>query len=226
MFYFVFSFAIITDSEISFLSVSVEKTIRKVFRARSVFVKIVFTRFFVVVVSFVVTSDEITMSIRNTEEKIQSEQNSFLKKNSNDVESSHFDVFSSSLSFDHSRSNDQKSLNFFDDFSIVDIDIKTMPIRIWCEFCARCAKTTTSCVFFFENINCQRCERNKEECVSINFYIFKNFQRLFFLINEKMSWNHRKTIAIFIREKMQLCNFEMLCFNNDVSFSFVICIRV
>ena len=122
MSFFVFYFAIITDFEIFFLNVSVEKTIRKIFRARSVFVKIAFARFFVVVVSFVVTSNKTTMFIRNTEKKVPNEQNSFLKKNSNDVELSHFNAFSSSLSFDHSKSNDQKNLNFFDDFSIVEVN--------------------------------------------------------------------------------------------------------
>ena len=62
------------------------------------------------------------MSIRNTEKKLQNEQNSFLKRNSNNIESLHFDAFSSSLLFDYSKSNDQKNLNAFDDFSIVDVD--------------------------------------------------------------------------------------------------------
>ena len=48
--------------------------------------------FFFVVVFFVITSDEITKFTRNTEKEIQNEQNSFLKKNSNDVELLHFDV--------------------------------------------------------------------------------------------------------------------------------------
>ena len=40
-----------------------------------------------------------------------------LEKSSNNVELSHFDVSLSSLSFDHSKSNDQKNLNSFDIFS-------------------------------------------------------------------------------------------------------------
>ena len=60
-----------------------------------------------------------------------------------------------------------------------------MFIRFYCEFCAICAKITIFCVFYFESINCQRCERNKNECVSINFHIFKNFQRLFFYWSKK-----------------------------------------
>ena len=38
------------------------------------------------------------------------------EKNSNDVESSHFNAFLSSLSFDHSKSNNQKNLNSFESF--------------------------------------------------------------------------------------------------------------
>ena len=154
--------------------------IRKIFRVYSAFVeRIKFFRFFVVVF-FVITLNEITMFNRNTEKKIQNERDFSLKENSNDVESSHSNVFLSSLSFDYSKSNDQKNLNSFDNFSIVEINWKTMFIRIWCKFCARCAKMTIFYVFHFESINCQRCEKNKNECVSINFYIFKNFQKLFF----------------------------------------------
>ena len=80
--------------------------------------------------------------------------------------------------------------------------------------------------FFFESINCLRCEKNKNECVSIDFHFFKSFQKLFSLLIEKMSWHDRKTIAIFIREKIRLRNFETSCFNNDVSFFFVICIKI
>ena len=67
----------------------------------------------------VITSNEITISNRNVENKIHNKQTSFLKKNSNDVESSHTDDFSSSLSFGNSKSNDQKNLDPFDDFSII-----------------------------------------------------------------------------------------------------------
>ena len=121
--FFRFFFTIITDFEISFLSVSVKKITRKIFRVCFAFVeKIKFFGFFVVVVFFVMTSNEITMFNRNTEKRIQNEQNSSLKKSSNNVESSYSDVFSSSLSFDHSKSNDQKNLDSFDNFSIVDVN--------------------------------------------------------------------------------------------------------
>ena len=62
------------------------------------------------------------MFICNTEEKFQNKQKKILKKKSNNVESLHFDAFSSSLSFDHSKSNDQKNLNFFDNFLIIDVN--------------------------------------------------------------------------------------------------------
>ena len=98
-----------------------------------------------------------------------------MKKSSNDVKSTQFNASSSSLSFDHSKSNDQKNLDYSDNFLIVEINWKTMFIRFKCEFCARCAKMTILCVFHFESINCQRCEKNKNECSSINIHIFRKF---------------------------------------------------
>ena len=115
-----------------------------------------------------------------TKNKKFKNNNSFLNKNSNDVELSNFDVVWSSLSFDHSKSNDQKNLNSFDYFFISDVNWKTMFIRIWCNFCVRDAKITIFCVFYFENINCQRCEKIKNECVSINFHIFRKKFKFFF----------------------------------------------
>ena len=98
--------------------------IRKIFHARFIFVEEFQFFCFFVVVFFVIILNEITKFIRNAEKKIQSEQNSFSKKNSNNVELSHFDVFSSSLSFNHSKLKNQKNLNSFDFFFIVKYECK------------------------------------------------------------------------------------------------------
>ena len=96
--FFRFFFAIIIDFEIFFLNVSVERMMRKIFRTCFVFVeKFKFLSFLVVVASFVITLNEITMFNRNTEEKMQNEQDSSLEKSSNNVESSHSNASSSSL---------------------------------------------------------------------------------------------------------------------------------
>ena len=78
-----------------------------------------FFLFFAIVLDFlqIISSDEIVISDRNAEKKAQKKQNFSAKKSSNDVERQHFDAFSSSLSFDASKSNDQKNLDFSVNFS-------------------------------------------------------------------------------------------------------------
>ena len=73
----------------------------------------------------IISSDEITISDRNAEKKTQSEQNFSEKKSSNDVERQRFNAFSSSLSFDALKSNDQKKFDFFVDFSALLIEQRT-----------------------------------------------------------------------------------------------------
>ena len=73
----------------------------------------------------IISSNEIAISNRNAEKKTQNEQISFAKKNSNDVERQHSNVALSSLSFNASKSNDQKNFDFFVDFSALLIEQRT-----------------------------------------------------------------------------------------------------
>ena len=109
--FFVIIFSIIFDFETFRLSVSAEKTIQKIFRAENVIEKNI--AFIAIVFDFlsIISSNEIAISNRNAEKKTQNEQNFSAKENSNDVERQHFDVFSSSLSSDVSKSNDQKNFD-------------------------------------------------------------------------------------------------------------------
>ena len=165
--------------KISFLNVSVEKAIRKffpfvLFSWKSL--SLVFSSS-----SFLLSSHQIKLRcLFVTENKAQNKQNSFLKKNSNDAESAHFDVFSSSLSFDHSKSNDQKKSKFFWWFFNRRNKLKNNVSSNLMWILRALRKSDGFLRFFFESINCQRCEKNKNECVSINFYIFQKFQKLFF----------------------------------------------
>ena len=155
---FVIILFIISDLDTSFLSVFVEKTTQKIFRAENViemniaFVAIAFD------FSQIISSDENAISNRNAEKKAESEQIFSAKKSSNDVEQQYFDAFSSSFLSDVWKSNDQKNLNSSVDFSALLIEQKTTTfIRIWCEFCIRCVKSIVFCVRVVNNINCQRC---------------------------------------------------------------------
>ena len=110
---FVVLFSSTFDSEILLLSVSAEKTTQKIFR-----VEIAIEREFVfvaIVFDFlqIISSDKIAISDHNAEKKVQNEQDFFAKKNSNDVERQRFDAFSSSLSFNALKSNDQKNFDSF-----------------------------------------------------------------------------------------------------------------
>ena len=128
--FFVVSFSIISDLETSLLSVSAEKTTQKVFRAENVIEMNIFAAIAFDFLS-IISSNEIAISNRNAEKKTQSEQMFSAKKNSNDVERQHSDVVSSSLSFDASKSNDQKNFDFFVDFFILFIEQRaTTFIRI------------------------------------------------------------------------------------------------
>ena len=103
--FFIIIFSIISDLETSLLSVSAERTISKIFRAENVIEMNTFAAIAFDSLS-IISSDEIAISNRNTEKKIQSEQMFSAKKNSNDVERQHFDAVSSSSSSDVSKSND------------------------------------------------------------------------------------------------------------------------
>ena len=154
-----------------------------------------------------------------TQKKAQNEQSSSAKESSNDVERQRFNAFSSSLSFDVSKSNDQKNFDSFVDFSVLLIEQKaTTLIRIWCEFCIRCVKSTALCVRVVSSINCQRCANQKNACVSIN-----NEFHIFFILSliDKMSWHHRKTTIIFIRENIRFREFEIRTVRSEV-FLFLI----
>ena len=127
--FFVIILSIISDLEICLLSVSVEKTIQKIFRAENFIEKNIAA----IVLDFlqIILSDEIAISNRNAEKKVQNEQISSAKKNSNDVKRQHFDAASSSSSFDVSKSNDQKNFDFSVDFSALFIEQRaTTFIRI------------------------------------------------------------------------------------------------
>ena len=105
------------------MSVSVEKTIQKISRVENV----IEMNIAAIVLDFsqIISSDEIAISNRNAEKKIQSEQIFSAKENSNDVERQHFDAVSSSLSFDVSKSNDQKNFDSFVDFFVLFIEQRT-----------------------------------------------------------------------------------------------------
>ena len=122
--FFVIIFLIIFDLETSFLSVSAERAIQKIFRAENV---IEMNTFAAIAFDFlqIISSDEIAISNRNAEKKAQNEQMSSAKENSNDVERQHSDAASSSLSFDVSKLNDQKNLDFSVDFFVLFIEQRT-----------------------------------------------------------------------------------------------------
>ena len=122
-------FSIISDLETFLLSVSAEKATQKIFRVENV----IETNIAAIVLDFlqIISSNEIAISNRNAEKKAQNEQMSSAKKSSNDVERQHFDAVSSFLSFDVSKSNDQKNFDFSVDFSVLLIEQKaTTFIRI------------------------------------------------------------------------------------------------
>ena len=104
--FFVIIFSITSDLEISFLSVSAERAIQKIFRVENVIETNI--AFAAIVFNFlsIISSNEIAISNRNAEKKTQSEQIFSAKKSLNDVERQHFDAVSSSSSFDVSKSND------------------------------------------------------------------------------------------------------------------------
>ena len=119
--FFVIIFSIIFDLEISLLSVSAERATQKIFRAENV---IEMNTFAAIVFDFlqIISSNEIAISNRNAKKKTQNEQMFSAKESSNDVERQHFDVVSSSLSSDASKSNDQKNFDFSVDFFILLIE--------------------------------------------------------------------------------------------------------
>ena len=84
--FFVIILSIISDLETSLLSVSAERTIQKIFRAENV----IETNIAFAAIAFdflsIISSNEIAISNRNAEKKIQNEQVSSAKKSSNDVE--------------------------------------------------------------------------------------------------------------------------------------------
>ena len=179
-------FSIISDLEISLLNASVEKTIQKIFRAENV----IETNIAAIVFNFlqIISSNEIAISNRNVEKKTQNEQVFFAKENSNDVERQHSDTASLSSSFNVSKSDNQKNFDFSVDFFALLIEQKTTTlIRIWCEFCILCVKSTFFCVRVANSINCQWCANQKNACVSI-----KNEFHIFFILSliDKMFWHH------------------------------------
>ena len=96
--FFVIILSIISDLEISLLSVSAERAIQKIFRVENGIetniVAIVFDSL------QIISSNEIAISNRNAENKVQNEQIFSAKKSSNDVERQHSKTASSSSSFD------------------------------------------------------------------------------------------------------------------------------
>ena len=121
--------SIISDFKTFLLSVSVERATQKIFRAENV----IETNIAAIVFDFlqIISSNEIAISNRNAEKKVQNEQVFSAKESSNDVERQHSDAVSSSLSFDVSKSNDQKNLDFSVDFFVLLIEQKaTTFIRI------------------------------------------------------------------------------------------------
>ena len=128
--FFIVILSIISDLETSLLSVFAEKTISKIFRAENV---IEMNTFAAIAFDFlsIISSDEIAISNRNAEKKIQSEQVFSAKESSSDVERQHSDAASSSLSFDASKSNDQKNFDSSVDFFVLLIEQRaTTFIRI------------------------------------------------------------------------------------------------
>ena len=83
--FFIIILSIISDLETSLLSASVEKTTQKIFCAENVIEMNIFAA---IVFDFlsIISSNEIAISNRNAEKKIQNEQMFSAKKNSNDVE--------------------------------------------------------------------------------------------------------------------------------------------
>ena len=122
---FVITLSITFNLEISFLNVFVEKTTQKIFRAENVIEKNI--AFVAIVFNFlsIILSNKIAISNRNAKKEVQSEQNFSAKKSSNDVERQRFDVFSSSLSSDVSKSNDHKNFDFSVNFSALLIEQRT-----------------------------------------------------------------------------------------------------
>ena len=103
--FFVIFLSITLDFEISFLSVSYEKTIQKISNVEIV----IETKFAFVAIVFdflIISSNEISISDRNAKKESQNEQNFSTKKNSNNVEQQSFNAFSSLLSFNVSKSKD------------------------------------------------------------------------------------------------------------------------
>ena len=128
--FFVVIFSITSDLETSLLNVSAERATQKIFRAENVIEMNTFAAIVLDSLS-IISSNEIAISNRNAEKKAQSEQMSSAKKSSNDVERQHSDAASSSLSFDVSKSNDEKNLDFSVDFSVLLIEQRaTTLIRI------------------------------------------------------------------------------------------------
>ena len=128
--FFVIILSITSDFKTSLLSVFVERTTQKIFRAE----KIIETNiaFAEIVFDFlqIISSNDIAISNRNAEKKAQNEQISSAKKNSNDVERQHFEAVSSSSSSDVSKSNDQK-IDSFVKFSALLIEQRaTTLIRV------------------------------------------------------------------------------------------------
>ena len=141
-----------------FLNVSAERITQKIIDVKNVIEKNI--AFVAIAFDFlqIISSNEIAISNRNAKKKAQNEQVFSAKKNLNDVEQQYFDAFSSSLSFDASKSNDQKNFDFSVDFSALLIEQKaTTLIEIWCEFCIKCVKSIVLCVRVVNNINFQRC---------------------------------------------------------------------
>ena len=128
--FFIIILSITSDLETSLLSVSAERTIQKIFRAENVIEMNILAAIAFDLLS-VISSDEIAIPNRNAEKKAQNEQVSSVKESSNDVERQHSDAASSSLSFDASKSNDEKNLDSSVDFSVLFIEQRaTTLIRI------------------------------------------------------------------------------------------------
>ena len=128
--FFIIILSIISDFETFFLSVFVEKTTQKIFRAENVIETNIFAA---IVLDFlqIISLNEIAISNRNAEKKVQNEQVFSAKESSNDVERQHFNAVSSSLSSDVLKSNDEKNFDSSVDFSVLLIEQKaTTFIRI------------------------------------------------------------------------------------------------
>ena len=110
-----------SDLEAPLLSASAERAAQKTFRAENVIEMNTFAAIAFDSLS-VISSDEIAISNRNAEKKAQNEQVSSAKESSNDVERQHSDAASSSLSFDASKSDDQKNFDSSVDFSVLFIE--------------------------------------------------------------------------------------------------------